>query len=323
VQLLAAFSGLAMLVSGFLVWPVAAQSYPDRPVKIMVGFGAGGATDIVTRILAEALRAALGQPFVVENKPGAAGRIANEVTVGSPPDGYTLVMATAGMHLQIARGEPLPFDAQKDLIPIILVAENPHVLVVHPSLPATSIAELIALLKASPGMPYASSGAYTSLHIAAELFKVQAGVDILHVPYRGGGPAVADVIGGQVAKMMFNDVQVVRPFIEGGKLRPLAVTGAKRSPVLAQVPAMTELGFLDVATLSWFGLMAPRGTPRAVIDKLNAAADEILKRDDVRKKFDELGITAVGGAQQEFSAFLQADLERWRRAVALTGTKLE
>lgn len=322
-QFLAGIAGLATLISGLLVWPVAAQSYPDRPVKIMVGFGAGGATDIVTRILAEGLREALGQPFVVENKPGAAGRIANEVTIASPPDGYTLVMATAGMHLQIARGEPLPFDAQKDLIPIILVAENPHVLVVHPSLPATNVAELIALLKATPGTAYASSGAYTSLHIAAELFKVQAGIDILHVPYRGGGPAVADVVGGQVAKMMFNDVQVVRPFIESGKLRPLAVSGAKRSPVLPQVPAMTELGFRDVATLSWFGLMAPRGTPKFVIDRLNAAADGILKRDDVRKKFDELGITAGGGAQQEFSAFLQADLERWRKAVALTGTKLE
>lgn len=322
-RLLARIAGLAILVSSSLAWSVAAQTYPDRPVKIMVGFGAGGATDIVTRILAESLREALGQSFVVENKSGAAGRIATELTVASPPDGYTLVMGTAGMHLQIARGEPLPFDSQKDLIPIVLVAENPHVLVVHPSLAATSVPELIALLKARPGTPYASSGAYTSLHIAAELFRVQAGVDILHVPYRGGGPAIADVVGGQVAKMMFNDVQVVRPFIESGKLRPLAVTGAKRSPVLPQVPAMAEFGFRDIATLSWFGLMAPRGTPKSVIDKLNAAADGVLNRDDVRKKFDELGITAVGGTQQEFLAFLQADLDRWRNAVALTGTKLE
>jgi tripartite-type tricarboxylate transporter receptor subunit TctC len=298
------------------------QSYPSKPIRIVVGFAPGGSTDIVGRLIAQELSTDLGRPVIVENKAGAGGRIAAEAVASSSPDGYSLLLGTAGTVVQIATGERASFDLLKDLAPIVLLAENPHVLVVHPSITAKSLPEFAAFARGKADLAYASAGEHTSLHVAGALFGAVANAKLLHVPYKSGGAALADLLSGRV-QMMFADLPTILPQVKAGGLRAIAVTGQKRSPLLPDVPTMSEGGFGAVDTSSWFGLAAPEGTPAPVIDLLNSRINSILKKDVVRARFTDLGLTPTGGTPAQYAAFLRANLDFWKRAVALTGTKLQ
>jgi tripartite-type tricarboxylate transporter receptor subunit TctC len=323
--MLSPFKRLATIVvlalSAAFCSPLWAQPYPAKPVKILVGFAPGGSTDIVARLIAQELSADLGQPVVVENKPGAGGRIAAEAAAAAPPDGYTLLLGTAGTVVQLATGEKLAFDFFRDLAPIVRLAENPHVLVVHPAIPARTAAELATLAKSRGDLAYASAGEYTSLHIAGALFGAVANATLLHVPYKSGAPAMTDLLAGRIP-MMFADLPTILPQVKAGNLRAIAVTGEERSALLPDVPTMKESGLGAVDTSSWFGLMAPAGTPKATVDLINARVVAILGRDAVRAKFGELGLSTIGGTPAQYAAFLKNNVEFWKRAVALTGTRL-
>jgi tripartite-type tricarboxylate transporter receptor subunit TctC len=297
------------------------QTYPTKAIKILVGFAPGGSTDVVARLVAQELSTDLGQPVIVDNKAGAGGRIAAEAAATASPDGYTLLLGTAGTVVQIATGEKTSFDLLKDLTPIALLAENPHVLVVHPSVPAKTVQEFAALARGKGDMAYGSSGEYTSLHVAGALFGSVAKAKLLHVPYKSGAAALADLLSGRIP-MMFNDLPTILPQVKSGNLRALAVTGQHRSSLLPGVPTMAEGGFGAVDTSSWFGVMAPMGTPAAAVDLLNARINAILQKESVKFRFTELGLTPTGGTSQQYANFLRGNLDFWKRAVALTGTRL-
>ncbi|MDF2462192.1 MAG: bug [Ramlibacter sp.] len=299
-----------------------AQTYPAKPIRILVGFAPGGSTDIVARLIAQELGTDLAKPVVVDNKAGAGGRIAAEAAAASAPDGYTLLLGTAGSVVQLATGEKASFDLMKDLTPIVLLADNPHVLVVHPSVQAKTVQEFAVFAKSRGDVAYASAGEYTSLHVAGALFGAVAGAKMLHVPYKSGGAALTDLLSGRVP-MMFADLPTILPQVKSGALRAIAVTGQKRSPLLPEVPTMAEGGFGSVDTSSWFGLMAPAGTPAAVLDLLNARVNAILPRNAVRARFTDLGLTPIGGTPAQYSAFLRSNVDFWKKAVALTGTRLQ
>src|SRR5512140_1202101 len=249
-----------------------AQSYPSKPIRLVCPFPPGGAVDIASRAVAHELTQILGQPVTVDNRPGAGGNIGAEITAKSAPDGYTLLMTTSGiMGINPALYSKLPFDPIKDFAPISMLVSLNNVLVLHPSVPAKSVQEVIALAKAQPGkLTYASSGNGTSIHLSGELFKTMTGVDMLHIPYKGSAPAVTDLLGGQV-NMMFDNIPSSLPHIKAGKLRALAVTGAKRSQLLPDLPTIAEAGVPGYESYVWFGVVAPAGTPSSIVQRLNAA----------------------------------------------------
>jgi tripartite-type tricarboxylate transporter receptor subunit TctC len=294
----------------------AADDYPVRPVKIVVPFAPGGSTDVVARILADKLGAELKQTFIVDNRGGASGNIGADVVAKAPADGYTLLMGTTGvLSINAHLFKDMPFDPARDLAPVAYTSLITNILVVNPGVPARNVAELIALAKAKPGsLTFASSGAGSSTHLCAELFKSLAGVDILHVPYRGSSQALIDLIAGQVT-MLFDNAPSSLPFVEQGKLRALAVTSARRLPNLPDVPTLDEAGVRGYEALSWSGLVAPAGTPRPVIDKLNAAVGRVLKMEDVKQRFATLGVEAVGGTPEQFGAHIRAESEKWGRVI--------
>ena len=300
-----------------LAFPAAAQDdYPNRTVRIIVPFAAGGSTDVVARVLAERLGQELKQSFIVENRPGAGGNIGAELVAKSAPDGYTLLMGTTGvLAINKYLYKDMGFDPERDLAPVSYTSLITNILVVNPQVPARTVAELVALAKSKPGaLTFASSGAGSSTHLSAELFKTMAGVDILHVPYKGSSQALTDVISGQVT-MLFDNAPSSIPFVEQGKLRAVAVTSRKRLPNLPDVPTLDEAGVAGYESLSWSGLVAPAATPRAVIAKLNAAIERILANEDVRKRFASLGVEAVGGPPEAFSRHIRAETEKWGRIV--------
>ncbi len=301
-----------------------ATNYPNKPIKIVVPFPPGGATDILARAIGFELQKAWGQSVVIENKPGAGGNTGADLVAKSPPDGYTLVMATVGTHaINMSLYTKMPYDAVKDFEPIVLVAGVPNLLVVHPSVPAKTVKELTALAKAQPGkLNVASSGNGTSIHLAAELYKQMAGVDILHVPYKGSAPAVADLLGGQV-QMMFDNMPVSLPHAKAGKLRALAVTSLKRSPALPDVPTMDEEGLKGFDATSWFGLLAPAGTPKDIIAKLNAASVAALATPDMRERLAAQGADPVGNTPDQFAAFIKAEIEKWAKIVKASGARVD
>ena len=301
-----------------------AMNYPNKPIKIVVPFPPGGATDILARAIGFELQKAWGQSVVIENKPGAGGNTGADLVAKSPPDGYTLIMATVGTHaINMSLYTKMPYDAVKDFEPIVLVAGVPNLLVVHPSVPAKTVKELTALAKAQPGkLNVASSGNGTSIHLAAELYKQMAGVDILHVPYKGSAPAVADLLGGQV-QMMFDNMPVSLPHAKAGKLRALAVTSLKRSPALPDVPTMDEEGLKGFDATSWFGLLAPAGTPKDIIAKLNAASVAALATPDMRERLAAQGADPVGNTPDQFAAFIKAEIEKWAKIVKASGARVD
>jgi tripartite-type tricarboxylate transporter receptor subunit TctC len=301
-----------------------AQGYPTKPVRLVVPFPAAGTTDILARAAAQKLSETWNQQVIVDNRPGAGGNIGSELVAKAPHDGYTLLMGTVGTHAINASLYPkMPYDNVKDFAPIILVAGVPNVLVVNPSLPVNSVQELIAYAKANPGkLNFASSGSGTSIHLSGELFKTMTGVQMTHVPYKGSAPALTDLMGGQV-QLMFDNLPSSLAFIKAGKLRALAVTSATRSPALPDVPTVAESGVPGFEASSWFGLLAPAGTPNDIILKVNADTQRWLASPDAKEKLQAQGAAAAGGTPEDFAKHIQAETAKWARVVKESGAKVE
>jgi tripartite-type tricarboxylate transporter receptor subunit TctC len=299
-----------------LVASAAFAQYPAKPLRLIVPFAPGGSTDIFARLIAERAQGPLGQPVVVENRAGAVGNIGAEAVVRSAPDGYTLLMATTGvMAINNALYKSMTYDAAKDLEPVLYVASITNVLIVPPDFAARSVAELVAMAKKEPGrLSFASSGAGASTHMSAELFKSMTGTDILHVPYKGSGPALPDLMAGRV-HMMFENAPGAMPHIRAGKLRALAQTGVKRSASLPDIPTVAEAGVPGYESLSWSGIAVPAGTPRAVVERLNKDLNSVLATAEMRQKLAEQGAETIGGPPEAFTQHVRAEREKWSRLI--------
>ncbi len=300
------------------------QDYPSRPIRIIVPFSAGGTADLLARQIGQILSAALRQQVLIENRTGAGGNIGADLAARSKPDGYTLLMGTVSTHAINPHLYPdMPYDAEKSFVPIVLVATLPNLLVVHPSVPAKDVGELIALAKAKPGeLAFASGGNGTTHHLAGELFKKLAGVDMIHIPYKGNAPAVTDLVGGQV-QVMFDNIPVSLQQVRAGKLRALAVTGLKRSPVLPDVPTIAESAIPGYNITSWFGLYAPAGTPPRIVERLNKDANRALADKSFRRRLMDQGIEPAGGTSAHFAAFMQAESMKWGKIVKESGARID
>lgn len=301
---------------------VAAQSYPAKSVRIVVGFAAGGPTDVVARLVGQKVSERMGQTFVVDNRPGAGGVLATDQVAKAPADGYTLLMGTIGgltvsQHL-LAK---IPYDTLRDLAPITQAVSNTNIMVLHPSIPTKSVKEFIALARSRPdALTYASSGNGTITHLSGELFKLMAGVKMTHIPYKGGAPALTALISGEVG-LSFENALIVLPHIRAGKMRPIAVTGARRTQALAEVPTMDEAGLPGYRATGWYGLLAPARTPGDVITRLHAEASQVLKSRDVVDKFATMGSEAVGNTPAEFTEFIRSEADKWGKVVRAAGMK--
>ncbi len=295
---------------------LAHAQYPSKPLRIVVPFAPGGSTDIFARLLGERLSAAFGQPVVIENRAGASGNIGAEAVAKSAPDGTTILMATTGvMAINNALFKNMSYDAAKDFEPVLFVASITNVLSVPVDLQVKSVSELVALAKKDPGkLTFASSGAGSSTHLSAELFKSMAGVDVVHIPFKGSGQALVDVIAGRVT-MIFDNMPSALPHIKGGKLRALGVTGSRRSGALPEVPTIAEAGVPGYESLSWSGLAVPTGTPREIVARLNREGAAILGAADMRQKLAEQGADAIGGPPEAFAAHIRTEREKWGRLV--------
>ncbi len=301
-----------------------AQDYPNRPIKLVVPFPPAGTTDILARAAAQKLTESLGQSVVVDNRPGAGGNIGSDLVAKSPPDGYTLLMGTVGTHaINPSLYSKMPYDHIKDFVPIVLVAGVPNVLVVNPALPVYSVADLIKLAKEKPGsINFASSGSGTSIHLTGELFKTMAGVDMTHVPYKGSAPAITDLMGGQV-QIMFDNLPSSLQQIKAGKLRAIAVTSLTRAPALPNVPTISESGLPGFEASAWFGVLAPAGTPPAVVAKINGEVNKWLQSADAREKLLAQGAEAAGGSPEKFAAFIRSETDKWAKVVKASGAKVD
>ena len=300
-----------------------AQSYPTRPIKFVVGFGAGGATDVIGRLMAKKIGDALGQPIIIENKAGASSNIGAEMVFRAAPDGYTFYVCAITSAINVSLFPKLPFDFAKDFEPVALFANVPNILVVHPSVAAKSVKELIALAQSQPGkLSYASSGSGTSIHLSGELFKMLAKVDMVHIPYKGSAPAMIDMVGGQV-QVMFDNMPSALPHVKAGKLRALAVTSAQRSPSAPDVPTMGEAGVPGFDVQSWFGLVAPKGTPKDIIARVNAEAVKALGSADIKERFMDLGAVPGPMSPEGFGDYIRAEITRWSEVVKVSGAKAE
>ncbi len=318
---------LAVLLGGPALFGAAAaraEGFPARPVQIVVPFPPGGATDVVARLLAPPLSQALGQPVVVENRVGGGGTVGTAQVARAAPDGHTMLLGTIATH-GIIPGlyAQVPYDALADFVPVTQRASQTYVLVVHPSVPARSVAELVALAKREPGrLNYASAGNGTAGHLFAELFRDMAGVDIVHVPYRGAGPAMSDLLGGQVA-LTFDVLLTTADHIREGRLRALAVTGATRSAAMPEVPTLAESGFPGYDAVGWNGLFLPARTPRAVVDRLAREVRSALQRPEVQQQVERQGAEVVGNDPAEFGRFVRSEMARWRDVIRRTGVRVE
>ena len=301
-----------------------AQPYPAKPVRMVIGFPPGGGTDIIGRIVAQKLSEALGQQVIVDNRSGASGQLAAELVARSAPDGYTVMMAhITALSILPSLVAKLPYDPLKDFAPITLAAIGPNLLVVHPSVPAKTIKELIALAKARPGqLTYASPGTGTVQHLAGELFKLQAKVDILHIPYKGSGQSIVDLVAGQV-HMNFDAVPPVINHVRNGKLRAIAVTSAKRFSLLPEIPTISEAGVEGFDMSTWWGLVAPAAAGKDIINRLSAETVKLLRQPDVKDRLAGVGAEAVGNTPEEFAAFIRAETEIYARIVKAAGIKAE
>jgi len=301
-----------------------AQEYPVKAIRFIAPNLPGGPTDILARLIGQKLAESFGQPVVIENRAGAGGNIGTEAAAKSPPDGYTLVTgnnATFGANVSLYKH--LAFDPVKDFAPIVLVGTQPNILVVHPSLPVTSVKQLIALAKARPGeLNYAGSGMGAVAHLAAELFKTMAQVNIVHIPYKSAAPALIDVIAGQ-NQLMFATSLSVQPHIKSEKLRALAVTTAKRSRLMPELPTIAEAGVPGFAAMTWHGVLTTGGTPPAIVNKLNAEINRILQLPDVRERLGALGAEIIGGTPKEFADHIQREIPKWAKVIKDAGVRLE
>jgi tripartite-type tricarboxylate transporter receptor subunit TctC len=294
--------------------------YPARPVKVVVVMGPGGSNDIVARLFSQKLTEALKQPFVVENRAGGGGVVGTEYVARSAPDGHTLLVGNTGnigIHPSLFR--KLPYDTQRDFVPISVLVATPSVLVVHPSVPAQTVSDLVAFAKSSPGkLNYASPGTGTSFHLSAELFKARTGTQMTHIAYKGSSPALVDLVAGQV-QLMFANVPEVMPHINAGKIRALASTGSKRVALAPNVPTMQEAGFPNAESVSWFVMMAPKGTPREVVAMLHTEIVRIAAQPDVQQRLAELGCLPVANAPAEAESYIRGEIAKWAKAVKESG----
>ena len=311
---------IALLFPLFLVNGAYAQAWPAKSLRIVVPFAPGGSTDIFARLLGERMSTALGQSVLIDNRAGAAGNIGADAVARSVPDGYTLLMATTGvMAINQALYRNMTYDAAKDLEPVAFVASITNVLIVSSESTLKSVAEVLAAAKRSPGsLSFASSGAGSSTHMSAELFKAMAGVDLLHVPYKGSGPAMLDLISGRVA-LMFENMPGAVPHIKAGKLRALAQTGLRRTAALPEVPTVAEAGVPGYESLSWSGIAVPAGAPREVVARLNREINAILAQAEMRQKLAEMGAEAVGGSPEAFADHVRRERDKWGGVVRAAG----
>ncbi|UDM54013.1 tripartite tricarboxylate transporter substrate binding protein [Cupriavidus sp. MP-37] len=312
-----------LVLSAAAAPPVLAQSFPARPVRLVVPYPPGGPTDIVARVVGQKLSERLGQPLVVENRPGAGGNIGAEAVARAAPDGYTLLVATTAHAINMTLFRKPGYDTRKDFAPVSLLTRGPLVLVTAPATPAANVAELIAMARARPGqVTFASSGNGQSTHLAAELFNSMAGVRMTHVPYKGSAPALTDVMGGQ-ATVMFDTMLSAMPFVRDGKLRALAVTGAQRSPAAPDTPTIAQSGLPGYEATAWNALLAPAGTPPAVLETIAAALKSVLDDADVRARFATQGFAAEWTSPPATAKFLDQEIDKWARVVKASGATID
>src|SRR5262245_2689844 len=302
---------------------VAAQDYPTKPVRLIIPFPPGGSNDVVGRVIATHLGERLGKQVVVDNRAGAGGVVGTELAANAPKDGYTILIISMAHAVNPWLYKPLPYDPIKAFAPISVLASGPNVVAVNPGLPVHSIKELVALAKEKPGqLQYASAGVGSFQHLGGELFKLEAKVDMLHVPFKGGGPAMIDVIGGHT-KLLFSSLVQTTPHIRSGKLRAIATGGLKRNPVLPDVPTVAEPGVPSYEAVNWWGLVAPAGTPASIIERLHKAVQEVQSSPEVGKQFDSEGAEIVRMSPTEFGAFMVKEMAKWERVVKEGGIKAE
>lgn len=314
---------IATLLSTLIVSAAMAQSYPDRPIKLIVPYAAGGSADIAARMITDEWAKALGGTVIVDNKGGAGGNLGVDVVAKSVPDGYTLGLQTVSLAINPSLTAKMPYDTLKDLAPIGMVASSQHVLVVNDKLPAKDVKALIVLLKAEPGKhTYGSAGSGSTFHMSAELFKAAAGLSILHIPYRGGGPALVDTISGQV-DMSFPVLSAAQPHVQSGKLRALGVTGAKRSALLPNVPTIAEAGLPNYSFETWFIVFAPAATPKAVVDKLNTALNQALNTPALKERMTRDGFDPIPSTPAQARSRLEQEMQQWAKLIKERGIKAD
>ena len=315
------FWGALALIAQLSVSAVAQETYPARPVHVIVGLGAGSSTDVTARVISQKMGQLLGQSFVVENRAGAGGNIATAFVAHAPKDGYTLLFGSVATTVNVTLMPNAGFDLVRDLAPVALLATVPNILVVHPSLGVHSLDELTALAKSRPNeILFASSGIGTSPHLSAELFNLMAGVKLAHIPYQGSSQAMTDLIAGRTS-VMFSPAPTAISQLHAGTLIALASTQSKRASAAPDLPTMDELGLKGFDTGIWFGLSAPAGTPQAIIDRLSQSANEALRSEDVQRSFKSQGIDTLGGTPQEFAVYIKSEIEKWARVVKAAGIK--
>ncbi len=317
---------LAATLAAALIAPgiAQAQGYPNKPIRLVVPYAAGGATDIIARAAAAEISKTIGQPVTVDNRPGAGGNVGSEMVARSAPDGYTMLMSPSSLHgITPFLYSKLNYDPNKDLAPVILLGSFSNVLVVNQDVKANSVAELIALIKAQPGkISYASSGNGTTIHMSGEMFKHMLNLDVTHVPYKGSAPALTDLIGGQV-HLMFDNIPSAITHIRGGRVRALATTGPKRAANLPDLPTMIEAGLPGYESVAWFGLSMPAGTPKEIIDRMNAEGQKAVRAPDFIKRMNELGYEIMGGTPEQMAAAIQGEVRRWGPVVKASGAKVD
>ena len=302
---------------------VSDSGYPARPVRVIVPFPPGSGVDLTTRIVVPKLSESTGQQFIVDNRGGAGGVVGTEIAAKAPADGYNLFVGGGSSLTVTPMMNKVSYNIARDFVPIAIVASVPFVLVVHPSLPARTLADLVAMARAKPGsINYASTGNWTTPHMTTELFRLESKIDIVHVPYKGSAPALTDLLGGQI-EMFFCNMLSAIPHISSGKLRPLAVTSAKRSPATPQVPTVAESGYPDFESGTWFGVMAPAGVARPIVAKLHAELVKAVRRTDTREQLASQGATAIGSTPEEFTAYLRSETTKWSRVLRAAGVKLQ
>jgi len=312
---------LALATALFAALPATAQNYPVRPVRMIVPFAAGGNTDITARAIGARLSEVFGQQVVVENRPGGATNIGSELVAKAPADGYTILMGGATNAINMSTQAKPPYDTVRDFAPVILCVKGANVLSMHPSVPARNLKELIALARARPGqLNFASSGLGSSNQMAGELFKMMANINIVHVPYKGNAPAMTDTMAGHV-EMMFSGVPAIVPHIQSGRLRAIAIGSLKRFTAIPEVPTFDESGLKGYEATTWFGLMAPAKTPKEIVARWNVEVGRILSAPDLKGRFLNDGLEAMGGTQEEFGRFIRAEIEKYAKVVKATGMK--
>ena len=314
---------LLLVASALAAFPAGSQTYPTKPVRIVVPFPAGGTSDILARAVGQKLGDETKQQFIVDNRPGAGTNIANELVAKAPPDGYTLLMNTAAIAINMTLYRKVNFDAVKDFAPISVFSQSPNILTVHPSLPVKDVKDLVALAKSKPGsLNYSSAGSGTTQHLTAELFKLKTGTNIVHIPYKGSAPSLTALLSGEVS-LTFANIPAISSHVKSKRLRALANAGFKRADQLPDVPTLKESGINGVEVVVWYGLLAPAGTPKEIVNSLGSSVAKVTKSADMRRILHEQGAEPVGNSPEEFSKLLREEVVRWGEVVKVSGAKAD